>query len=104
MTARTDQAVVVDMTDPGAREFVGLAQLKGMLSLHSKGLRRSRSPQATTIARNLGYRGGVDKQIEQVEARMAELLDEKEKRKRQEQAERENEAERRDPPLRPKEH
>lgn len=65
--------VVIDMTDPVRRELVGLAQLKAMLSLHKKGMRRSRSPQATTIARNAGYRGNIDKQIAAVEARIAEL-------------------------------
>lgn len=64
---------VIDMTDPVRRELVGLAQLRAMLSMHKKGLRRSRSPQATTIARNAGYRGNIDRQVEQVEARIKEL-------------------------------
>jgi hypothetical protein len=64
---------VIDMTDPVRRELVGLAQLKGMLSMHKAGLRRSRSPQATTIARNAGYRGNIDKQLAAVKERIAEL-------------------------------
>lgn len=66
-------SAIIDMTDPVRRELVGLAQLKAMLKLHKAGLKRSRSPQATTIARNVGYRGNIDSQIAQVEARIAEL-------------------------------
>lgn len=70
-------AIVIDMTNPTAREFVHLASLKGACKLEKIGLKRSRGLRsALAIAKEefgLKRNTPADLVIQKIEARMNEL-------------------------------
>jgi hypothetical protein len=68
-----NDAIVIDMTDLKAREFVHLASLKGACKLEKLGMKRSRGRTALGIAREefgLKRSAPADLVIQKIEERM----------------------------------
>ena len=68
----------IDMTQPGAKEFVHLAQLKGAIKLEGMGMKHSSGRSALKFAKELyGFTGNREAVLQQIAARMEELIAEK---------------------------
>jgi hypothetical protein len=64
---------VIDTSIQANREYIGLAVVKARLKLEMKGMRHSRGPAATTLARRMGFKGKPAAQLEAIKQRMYEL-------------------------------
>lgn len=74
-----DDGFTIDMTSPGAKEYVHLAQLKGAIRLEGYGMRHSSGRSALKFAKDLyGFTGNREAVLSQIEIRMEELLAERE--------------------------
>lgn len=65
----------IDMTDPNAREYFHLCQLKGAIRLEGLGMRHSSGRSALKHAKQTyGFTGDREQVIYQITTRTAELL------------------------------
>lgn len=72
---------VIDMQEPGAREYVLACQLIARIRLERQGL-RARGPAARTIARDqFGFRGNHERVQRQLEEHRDMLLEERQARR-----------------------
>lgn len=75
--------IVIDMKEPGAREYFHLCQLKSAIRLEKLGLKLSQGRGRTAYAhakKTYGFKGSRDKVIEQITKRQQELIAIKEER------------------------
>ena len=69
--------IVIDMKDPGAKEYFHLTQLKSAIKLEMLGLRLSQGRGRTAYAhakKTYGFKGSREKVVKQIEKRQQELL------------------------------